>query len=161
MLKYYGLLQATMFIHDFIAKLKRLNPRLRVDTENAQKIGEYRLAGIYLKNVRQKGLSVDVQGRGHHKVDRYYQELETGNLDKYLGPVALDHIPEYDVFNAEYSNMAVPGWRTIVLRLVQQKVCSLERARKVFNCAGLGDSDYDRMSFFKKMQYAKKLDEGH
>lgn len=119
-----------------------------------------RHAGIYLKQTKQAGLSSDVKGHGHHLVEKYYAALESGQLDKYLAGVCLERIPEYDIFNEDYTKMEIPGWRTIILRLVQAKVTTLERARKVFECSSLGESDYDKLSLAGKMRLAKKIDLG-
>ncbi len=155
---YYGNTQASMLIGNFKDRLKRLNPQILIDEENATKLQGLRHAGIYLKAVKQAGLSLDTKGRGHGRVEKYYAALESGELNKFLCGVCLEWLPEYDIFNAEYTKIAVPGWRTILMQLIQKKVIDRDKARKVFSCPSLGEADYDRMSFFAKMQFAKKID---
>lgn len=147
-----------MIIGDFKYKLAKLNPNLYVRTDDSTKMEGLHHAGIYLKQVKQAGLSYDTKGRGSVNVERYFQELESGNLDKFLCGICIEWIPEFDIFNKEYTKISIPGWRTTLLRLVQSKAIELDKARKVFNCSSLGLSDYDKLNFFAKMQFAKKLD---
>jgi hypothetical protein len=41
--------------------------------------------------------------------------------------------------------------------LAKQKIAPLDKIRKVFECQGLGESDYDKASFFGKIEFAKRL----
>lgn len=158
MFKYWGNSQASMLIGDFKHKLARLNSRLYIRTDEVTKMDGLAHAGIYMRNVKQAGLSWETKGRGDHRVERYYQELESGNLDKFLCGICVEWLPEYDIFNADYTKIAVPGWRTVLLRLVSLKAFTLDEARKVFNCYSLGENDYDRMTFFQRVEFAKRLD---
>lgn len=147
-----------MLIIDFTARLSRLNPRLIVRSDQATKRQGLKHAGIYLKEQQQRGLSYDVKGKGPAGIEKYYAELAAGRLDKYICGVCIEWLPEFDVFNEEYSCVSVPGWRTVLLRLIESKVFKLEDARRIFNCQSLGETDYDKMSIFKKMEFAKRLD---
>lgn len=147
-----------MLLGNFKDRLRKLNSRIFIDEEKATVMQGLRHAGIYLKSVKQAGLSLDTKGRGHGKVERYYAALESGDLNKFLCGICLEWLPEYDIFNAEYTKIAIPGWRTVLMQLIQKKVIDREQARKVFSCSSLGEADYDRLSFFAKMQFAKKLD---
>ncbi len=157
MFTYYGKSQASMLLGDFKHKLKRLNENLYIADE-ARVMDGLKHSGIYLKGVRQRGLSWDTKGQGTSKQEKYYAALESGELDKYMCGVCIEWLPEFDVYNAEYTRIAVPGWRTTLLRLIQSKVVTLDKARKIFECQALGESDYDNMTFFNKLQFAKKID---
>ena len=147
-----------MLIGDFKSKLYKLNPRLIVSDAQPVRMNGLYHTGIYEKQVRQNGLSFDTRGHGDPKAEKYFAALETGQLDRYICGICIEWVPEYDVFNAEYNKVAVPGWRTILMQLVQKKLTTLDKARKVFEVPSLGEADYDRMSFFKKMEFAKKID---
>ncbi len=66
-------------------------------------------------------------------------------------------MPEYDIFNLEYTRLAIPGWRTIALRIVEAKAAKLDQVRKAFECQSLGETDYDKKTFFQKLEFAKRL----
>jgi hypothetical protein len=148
-----------MLIGDFKKRLQQLNPNLVVKDDQVVKMDGLKHSGIYLKQVKQSGLSYDVKGRGDARVERYYAALESGQLDKFLCGVCLEWLPEFDVFNADYTKIAVPGWRTVLMQLVSKQAISLDKARKIFNCASLGEADYDRMNFFKRAEFAKRIDD--
>lgn len=147
-----------MLIGDFTSKLKKLNSKLYVKMDQRQIIRGLGHSGIYLKQAKQAGLSYDTKDRGHHLVNRYYQELESGQLDKFICGVCLEWIPEFDIYDDEYTKIVIPGWRTTLLRLVQAKAIDLDKAKKVFKCKSLGESDYDKLNFFGKLRFAKKVD---
>lgn len=147
-----------MILSNFKSKLRELNPDLIVKDDQVSKMRGFNLAGIYLKMKAQKGLSPWLRGFGEGDAVKFCDAQASGQLDKHLCGVCIDWIPEYDVFNADYSCLSVPGWRTILLRLVATKVISLQRAQKVFDCRSLGESDYDKASYHNKLRIAKKLD---
>ena len=154
--------QKAMLIGDFQNRLKKVNPLLYVQTDKAVKRPEgHRHTGIYLKNHKRTDTGVDSSNFGIVNPNhiKYLQALENGELDTFICGICIDFIPEYDIFNLEYSRMCVPGWRSIALTLVSKKVASLDKVRKAFNCKGLGESDYDKMSFFQKLEFAKRFED--
>lgn len=160
MFNYFGYTQASMLLCDFTSRLRQLNGDLYVKTDQVIKMDGLKHSGIYLKMIKQSGLSYDTKGHGAANVEKFFAARETGQLDKYMCGVCIEWLPEFDIFNADYTKIAVPGWRSTLLRLIQSKAFSLQSARKVFNCSSLGETDYDRMSFFNKMQFAKRIDLG-
>jgi|GEM_PF-6721612 len=153
--------QKTMLISDFQNKIQKINPLLYVQTDKAVTRPEgHRHSGIYLKNPKRRymGITRDNYGIVDPKHIKYLDALETGTLDTFICGICLDFIPEYDIFNLEYSRMCIPGWRSIALTLVEKKVATIAKVRKAFNCRGLGESDYDRMSFLQKLEFAKRFE---
>lgn len=149
-----------MLLCDFQSKLKRLNEDLYVKTdERVKHANDFWLSGIYLKATRQT-IRGDKNYAGDTAQRKYLEELENGNLDKYICGVCLNHIPEYDIFDFELTRLLASGWRKIVLRLVKMNLCTLAEARKVFNCSALGESTYDKMKFFDRFNWAKKITQG-
>lgn len=156
--------QKAMLIGDFQNRLKRVNPLLYVQTEMSVKREEgHRHSGIYLKNPKRQQMNVSTEDYGSVNPNhiKYLEALEKGELDSFICGICIDFIPEYDIFNLEYSRLCVPGWRSIALTLVNKKVATLDKVRKAFNCKGLGESDYDKMSFFQKLEFAKRFEDGN
>ena len=153
--------QKAMLIGDFQNKLKKVNPLLYVQTDKAVLRPEgHRHSGIYLKNNQRHAMGIARENYGIVNPNhiKYLEALEKGDLDTFICGICIDFIPEYDIFNLEYSRMCIPGWRSIALTLVDKKVTTIAKVRKVFNCKGLGESDYDKMSFFQKLEFAKRFE---
>lgn len=152
--------QPKMLISDFNAKLRKLSTRLYIDTSKpVVRENGLKFAPLYYKNPRKQFSTVQKTDR--NKISdshaKYLDSLETGELDTYVTAICLDFIPEYDIFNIEYTKLAVMGWRSIALMLVKMKICELDKIRKAFTCSGLGESDYDKASYFGKLEFAKRL----
>lgn len=149
-----------VLLGDFQSRLRKINPGLYVKTDEISKLSlpDLRISGIYLKQHKRQEIKHknDKNAVDYHH-EGYLTALERGELDTFICGVALDYIPEYDVFDFARNQMLMPGWRKIALRLVELKLCSLEKAKKVFECSSLGESDYDKMSFFKRLEWARKL----
>ena len=151
----------TMLLCDFQAKLKRLHPDLYVKTDERTKNGaNFWISGIYLKARRQPSKIKADRNLVHAQHEKYLNALESGELDKFVSGVCLNHIPEYDIFDFALTRILAPGWRKLAMRFVAVNICTLERAQKVFNCPSLGESDYDNMNFFKRFNWTKKGTQG-
>lgn len=152
--------QPKMTLMSLQDKLKKISPLLYVDSTRPQvRENGLKFGALYMKRPRKEAVNVAKQNRnlvneGHAK---YLDALETGQMDIYITSICLDFIPEYDIFNMEYTKLAVLGWRSLGLMLIKQKVASAERVKRGLQCAGLGESDYDRASFFGKIEIAKRL----
>lgn len=155
-------LGATLLIGDFNLLIKKLNDRLYVKTDERKEIAEgFWVTGIYYKEPeRVISRYKNNKNAVHGQHEKYLNALEAGELDKFITGVCLNVVPEYDIFDLAYNRMLAPGWRKIVLKLVQHKLCTLEKARKVFKCSSLGEHDYDKMKFFQRLAWAKKQGEG-
>lgn len=141
-------------------KLKKISPLFYIDNARPQ-IHEngLKFAALYMKRPRREAVNVADHQRnsiseGHAK---YLDALEKGQMDIFVTSICLDFIPEYDIFNLEYTKLAVLGWRSLGLMLINRNMAPAERVKKAFNCAGLGESDYDRAGFFGKLEIAKRL----
>lgn len=148
-----------MLFIDFHAKIQQLNEQLYVRTSERNRVtDEIGSFGLYHKGQRQK---IDIAKNRRNAVDHHHEvylnALESGELDKFICGVPADYVPEYDVFDFVHTRILMPGWRTIVMSLVKKKLVTLDKARKVFQCSGLGESTYDKMEFFDKFAYAKAL----
>jgi hypothetical protein len=156
--------QSLMLLTDFKAKLRRIDTRLVIDHANpVTRENGLKFAPLYLKKARRSQVNVSKFDRNavHASHAKYLDALESGVMDTYVTSICLDFIPEYDIFNMEYTKLAVVGWRSIGLMLVNQKIASLDKVKKVFGCSGLGESDYDKMDIFKKIEFAKRLEDGN
>lgn len=152
-----------MLLTVFQEKLKKANPNLYVKTDERKKQGDnFWISGIYYQVRTRADLRYHSGGLAeiHREQAKYLEALSRGDLDKFITGVCLNHIPEYDIFDFTRSCMLVPGWRKIALRLVKANVCTLAQAKKAFNCTGLGESTYDKMKFFARMKWSKKLCQG-
>lgn len=149
-----------MLLTDLQAKLRKIDTRLYIDTsrpvirENGLKFG-----GLYFKKARKDEIAVQKSDRNkvHSSHAQYLDALERGEMDIYVTAICLDFIPEYDIFNMEYTKLASMGWRSVALLLVSKKLATLDQVRKAFDCRGLGESDYDKAGFFGKLEIAKRL----
>jgi len=152
--------QPKMLLTDLQYKLRRIDTRLYIDTskpfirENGLKFSP-----LYLKKAYRVDVNVQKTDRNivNAKHADYLDALERGEMDTYITAICLDFIPEYDIFNMEYTKLAVMGWRSLGMLLKNKNIASLEKIRKAFECRGLGESDYDKASYFGKLQMAKRL----
>lgn len=157
-----GLKQLPMLLTDFKAKLRKLDTRLEIQHEKPQlRENKLKFAPLYFKNPRREYSKIAKSDRNlvHAAHAKYLDALESGVMDTYVTSICLDFIPEYDIFNKEYTKLAIIGWRSVLLILVNKKIISLDKARKVFNCQSLGEHDYDKLGFFDKLEFAKRLDD--
>lgn len=158
-----GASQLSMLLTDFKAKLRRLDTRLEIQHANPQlRENNLKFAPLYYKSPRREFSKIAKTDRNlvHSGHAQYLDALEKGVMDIYVTAICLDFIPEYDIFNKEYTKLAVIGWRSVLLMLVKKNIVSLDKARKVFNCQSLGEHDYDKMDIFGKLNFAKRLDDG-
>ena len=149
-----------MLLTDLQAKLRKIDTRLYIDNRSiVTRENGLRFAPLYLKKARKSEITVQRTDRNQVSAAhaQYLDALEAGIMDTYVTAICLDFIPEYDIFNMEYTKLAVIGWRSLGLMLAKQKIASLDRIKRAFNCDGLGESDYDRASFFGKLEMAKRL----
>ena len=154
--------QPKMLLTDLQAKLRRIDTRFYIDASRpVTKENGLRFAPLYFKKARKSEISVQQSDRNSvcaaHAL--YLDALERGEMDIYVSAICLDFIPEYDIFNMEYTKLAVLGWRSLALMIVRQKLADLSKVKRAFECKGLGESDYDRASYFGKLEIAKRLAE--
>jgi hypothetical protein len=152
--------QPKMLLLNLQRRLKQLDTKLYIDTDSTQvRENGLKFAPLYLKKARRSESRVQKADRNavHEGHAKYLDALESGVMDTYVTAICLDFIPEYDIFNMEYTKLAVLGWRSLALMLAERKIAPLDKIKKVFECEGLGDSDYDRASFFGKIEIAKRL----
>lgn len=152
--------QPKMLLTDFQTKLRRIDTRLYVDNSViSTRENGLRFAPLYFKKARKSEISVQRSDRNAVSAShaQYLDALENGVMDVYVTAICLDFIPEYDIFNMEYTKLAVMGWRSIGLLLRNMQIADINKIKKAFNCNGLGESDYDRASYFGKLEIAKRL----
>lgn len=152
--------QPKMLLTDLQAKLRRIDTRFYIDTSKpVTKENGLRFAPLYFKKARKSEITVQKADRNSVSSAhaQYLDALEKGEMDTYVSAICLDFIPEYDIFNMEYTKLAVIGWRSLALLLVKQNLASIDKVKKAFGCTGLGESDYDRASYFGKLEIAKRL----
>lgn len=138
--------------------LKKLDPALylRTDKVHIDKKGR-KMAGIYRrKAVRKESRLMHKRQHtdlGHQK---YMMAKASGDFDVYCGGACIGYIPEYDEFSPKTGALEATGWRTIAMRLHRQEGYPLEKLRRVFQCRGLGDCEYDRASLAGKLALQKR-----
>lgn len=149
-----------MLIGDFQSKLRKLDPNLYVRTDDVRVLENgLKHAGVYYKQKKQAVKSNKVDRlHASSEQQKYLNALEKGELDFYVCGICIDILPEYDIINTNYGRIVSLGWRTVLLRLVEHKITTLEKARKVFNCSSLGESDFDKANFHQKLAIIKKLE---
>lgn len=146
-----------MYLFDFRAKLKKLNPLLYVYVDDVRRVsGAICTTGIYLRQPKKsKVVSRGKVNRAEAPLQKLLDDRASGARDAYIGPVGVNYVPEYDMFDLDRERILLPGWRSIVRNLVDKGLCTLDHARKVFKCRSLMESDWDQMSFTRKLQWAK------
>lgn len=144
-----------MYSYIFKSKLKQLNPHLYV-REDAQiaRNKEHSATGIYTKNVHRENTKSDYNYLNADAA-QWLEAKETGNTDTFITACPSGWIPEYDTFDIESGRVLAKGWRTIVLHLVKEKHCSLERAQRIFT-SSLGEHTWDRAGFEGRLSIARK-----
>jgi len=147
-----------MDIGHFQSQLQKLNSSLYVNKDAAVQSGGFKHSGVYFKLGGPVPLTVSSADRHQASIEqiKYLDALDAGQLDRFLCGTCIDFVPEYDIIDVERMRVIAPGWRSILLRLVQLKVCTLDQARKVFSCSSLGQNDFDRMNFFERIDFIKK-----
>jgi hypothetical protein len=144
-----------MFTFDLSAKLTRLNPRLFISSNNASRVGEFLVGGIYdRKATREKSLS-DVEKHYTGEASQHMEDAASGHLANFLCGVPIGFVPEHDIFDLKTGALQARGWRTIVKTLVSKGVIDLNKSRKVFGRPGLGTDQYDRLSFDDRLKWAR------
>lgn len=149
-----------MLLMNLQKRLQKIDAKLYIDTDSTQvRENGLKFAPLYLKKARKSEVRVQQSDRNSVNAAhaQYLDALEKGVMDTYVTAICLDFIPEYDIFNMEYTKLAVIGWRSLGLMLAERKIAPLDRIKKVFECEGLGESDYDKASFFGKLEIAKRL----
>lgn len=152
--------QPKMLLTDLQAKLRRIDTRFYIDTSKpVTKENGLRFAPLYFKKARKSEVTVQKSDRNSVSAAhaQYLDALERGEMDIYISAICLDFIPEYDIFNLEYTKLAVLGWRSLALMLIKKELAPADKVKKAFECKGLGESDYDRASYFGKLEIAKRL----
>jgi len=79
----------------------------------------HRHSGIYLKNPQRHDMNIASENYGlvNSKHIKYLEALEKGDLDTFICGICIDFIPEYDIFNLEFSKICITDWRSISLTL--------------------------------------------
>ena len=149
-----------MILCDFKDKLRQLNDKLYIiDATAVENYGKELISGIWLRNGRSRGglSNMDLHYVDNAMARRVIQDGNAGLMDTFICGCNIGETPEYDRFDLDARRMIHMGWRTIVLTLVKRNICTLDRARKVFNCSSLGESDYDKLDFFAKQDFVEKM----
>lgn len=146
-----------MLTFDFSNKLQRLNPRLYIDQAHVRLVSKDNWGtSIYLKSNSRK---TNHAGHGINYVDaatrNYLTAQYEGSIDELVSGCPTPYVPEYDIFDLATGQLIVKGWRSIVMFLVNKRICTLEKARKVFS-SSLGEQPYDRWTFETKLAKARE-----
>ena len=152
-------LEVFLYLFDFQNKLKKLNENLYVITDRTLILNDVKCYPVLLKFGNRTRRSSNTAG--YHYLDsdaqKYMEMKQSGQAGEYMGGIG-EFVPEYDRFNLADGTILLRGWRSFVLHLVNKKACTLKQARKVFNCPGLGESSWDKMSSEDKLAWAKKVE---
>lgn len=144
-----------MYSYIFKEKLRKLNPSLYLKEDNAvARTNDVRATGIYSRiTVRTDAKS------NYHQLDadaqKWLSANESGNADKFITGCPTGWIPEYDDMDVETGRILSKGWRTIVLYLVRERFCTLDKAKKVFS-SSIGESDWDKWGYDKRLSVLRE-----
>lgn len=146
-----------MYLFDLQAKLKKANPDLFVLTDRRvevlSEIPSHPLMLRYGKRSRK------FNTWGKHYVDsntqKYMEMKENGQAGEYICGVSA-WTPEYDWFDLEKNMLKARGWRSLALFLVKKGLCTLDQARRAFECESLGTTSYDKLEYDQKLRLARE-----
>lgn len=147
-----------MFVFDLKNKLQQIDGRLYVKDDAMRYARGEALSAVYLKENRRgiRSISDTALHYASAEAREHLEDVEYGFIDTFVCGIPLGEIPEYDQFDVIDNRIVCAGWRTVALKLVEKKICSLEKARKVFECSSLGEADIDKMSFCQKLELARR-----
>lgn len=142
-----------MHLFVFKEKLKQLNPLLVVDSENASVVLDMKqnptgwsTAQMYVNHgKRQEEMPHHLKTNLDLDAQKFLDAKEAGELFEFVCGVPIEDVPEYNIFSNRKRILA-RGWRNILRILIKRNLVSLAKARKVFNCSSLCESDYDNLS---------------
>jgi len=144
-----------MYLFDLQAKLSQCNDRLRVMTDRRVEVLSEIPSHPLMLNFGERGKRFNSWGK--HYMDtttqKYMEMKENGQAGQYVCGVS-SWTPEYDWF--EGGVLKARGWRSLALFLVKKGICSIERARRAFNCESLGTTDYDRLEYDQKLRLSQE-----
>lgn len=146
-----------MYLFDLQSKLRRCNEDLFVQTDRGLTVAhEIPSHPLMLRwGQRHRGFS----SVGKHYMDSDTQKLmamkENGQAGQYICGVSA-YSPEYDIYELETGVLKVRGWRSVAMFLVNKKICTIERARRAFECESLGTTRYDKAGWDQKVAWARE-----
>jgi hypothetical protein len=79
--------------------------------------------------------------------------LQDDDRDQFVCGVPAPWVPEHDVFLTNSLLKVLPGWRSILVRLVQRQLVTIHLARKYFSTS-LMEADYDFLPYEEKKRLA-------
>lgn len=146
-----------MFTFDLHAKLRRLNKGLYINTNQLTVFtnGEKALGVLRRVNKRKEVTSSAKLSESDSATHRFLTEEAQGVKDEFLFAVPYPYVPEYDEIDNQTGRVLKKGWRSIALQLVSKNVCTLSRARHIFQCPSLGETDYDKLGYTGKLRMTR------
>jgi hypothetical protein len=144
-----------MYSYIFKEKLRKLNPALYLKEDNAiARAADVRASGIYNRTRKRTDIKsgygqLDFEGR------QFLEAQESGNSDVFVTGCPTGWIPEYDEMNLESGRIVQKGWRTIVLHLIKERLCTEEKARRIFS-PSLGETQWDRAGYDGRLAMQRK-----
>jgi len=148
-----------MYLFDLKSILSKLNANLYIDDSKASYTRNgFKVTGIYQRvpKVKISRINKFDWHQADARQQRYLRDSTEGHMDKFICGVAIDHLPEYDVFNLDEGTLSCPGWRSIAHMLIKQKIASPERIKKLFRCSSIGEADYDKLDYMGKLNLIRK-----
>lgn len=146
-----------MYLFDLQTKLKKLHRDLyvHVDEVNNMHCGLVS-SGIYIKNsTRAQDNTGSGKNYANAQTRKHLEDLESGQRAKFVMGVCLNYVPEYDIYDLTRDKILMPGWRTIATRLVKLDIVTLDKAKKVFKCRSLGETDWDKARLYQRIRWVK------
>ena len=144
-----------MYLFNLQAKLKRVNPQLLILTDQGRDLTQIRSFPLVLRFGSRKLFNPLASGYVNSEVSKYIAKKESGQAGEYICGVS-DWSPEYDMFDIEKGSLIARGYRSLAKLLADKKVAPLDRIKKIFQVPDLGQTDYDRSSFEKRLEWARK-----
>jgi hypothetical protein len=140
-----------VYLFDFSAKLKRLNPALYVAEGSAKDVWGWKALGIYRRSRVRENFGA-LKNQASSEQLKFMQDQEAGLIDEYICGVPADWVPDLPIFDPKTRNLVAPDWRSILIKLWRRGLIDLDKAKRVFGSSSLLERDFDRLDFDGKRE---------
>lgn len=144
-----------MYLFDLRDKLKKLNPELEILTDKPV-LGTVTSYPLVLRFGKRTHYIYGAHNHVDADTRRFMEMKENGQAGEFICGVSA-YSPEWDRFQMTegIATILMRGWHSLVMLLVNKKICTLERARRVFG-SHVGSCDYSRWTYEDKLARFKK-----
>ena len=120
-----------MLMCDFQHKLRKLNPRLYVNTDKVNRIcDDVFVTGIYYKDSHASTNLKEFELAYAGEAKTYLADIDSGHLDKFICGCPVNYVPEHDI--KKDGRLVVRGYRSILKILLDSKLIDKHKAESLF-----------------------------